>query len=223
MQLNSDQLAPLFDWFINGMTLLTGNGELNPLRTLQRLDDAKFKARILELLRAADINVADIRVDKVPGHQFELRVTPGKPAEISTSDGDIPDVKFVHKAASGELVAFDQRFESAGTQRMFAYAGPVIDAIEGGKLLVIDELDRSLHPLLARFIVRLMHNPAVSTKAAQLWITTSRHDAAGHRPAARDQIWFVEKDEHQASRLYPLSDFKPRKSEALEWGYLKGR
>jgi hypothetical protein len=223
VQLNSEQLAPLFDWFINGMTLLTGNGELNPLRTLQRLDDAKFKARILELLRAADINVADIRVDKVPGHQFELRVTPGKPAEISTSDGDIPDVKFVHKAASGELVAFDQRFESAGTQRMFAYAGPVIDAIEGGKLLVIDELDRSLHPLLARFIVRLMHNPAVSTKAAQLWITTHDTTLLDTDLLRRDQIWFVEKDEHQASRLYPLSDFKPRKSEALEWGYLKGR
>lgn len=223
VQLNSEQLMPLFDWFINGMTLLTGNGELNPLRTLQRLDDAKFKDRILELLRAADINVADIRVDKVPGHQFEFRLTPGKPAEISTSDGDIPDVKFVHRAESGELVAFDQRFESAGTQRMFAYAGPVLDAIEGGKLLVIDELDRSLHPLLARFIVRLMHDPAVSTKAAQLWITTHDTTLLDTDLLRRDQIWFVEKDEHQASRLYPLSDFKPRKNEALERGYLMGR
>ena len=68
--------------------------------------------------------------------------------------------------------------------------------------------------MLARFIVRLMHNPAVSTKAAQLWITTHDTTLLDTDLLRRDQIWFVEKDEHQASRLYPLSDFKPRKSEA---------
>jgi hypothetical protein len=223
VQLNSEQLAPLFDWFINGMTLLTGNGELNPLPTLARLDDSDFKRRTLELLRAADIHVADIRVEKQPGQQFEFVLAPGKPTEVLTSDREFPEVQFLHKTQGGELVAFDRRYESAGTQRLLAYAGPVLDAIERGRLLVIDELDRSLHPLLARFIVRLMHNPAVSTKAAQLWITTHDTTLLDTDLLRRDQIWFVEKDEHQASRLYPLSDFKPRKNEALEWGYLKGR
>jgi len=223
VQLNSDQLAPLFDWFTSGMTLLTGNGELNPLPTLARLDDPDFKRRTLELLRAADIHVADIRVEKLPGQQFEFVLTPGKPTEVLTSDREFPEVQFLHKTEGGDLVAFDRRYESAGTQRLLAYAGPVLDAIERGRLLVIDELDRSLHPLLARFIVRLMHNPAVSTKAAQLWITTHDTTLLDTDLLRRDQIWFVEKDEHQASRLYPLSDFKPRKNEALERGYLMGR
>lgn len=174
VQLNSEQLAPLFDWFINGITLLTGNGELSPLPTLARLDDPGFKHRTLELLRAADIHVADIQVKKRPGQQFEFVLAPGKPAELLARDGEFPEVQFLHKTQGGDLVAFDPRYESAGTQRLLAYAGPVLDAIKHGRLLVIDELDRSLHPLLARFIIRLMHGPDVSTKAAQLWITT--HD-----------------------------------------------
>lgn len=222
-QLNSGQLGPLLDWFVNGMTLLTGNGGLNPLATLSRLDDPGFKARTLELLRAADIHVADIRVEKLPGQQFEFVLQPGKPAEVKTSGREIPEVQFLHRARNGELVAFDRRFESAGTQRLLAYAGPLLDAIENGKLLVIDELDRSLHPLLARFIVGLMHNPAASTKAAQLWVTTHDTSLLDTDLLRRDQIWLVEKDEDQASRLYPLSDFSPRRNEALERGYLMGR
>lgn len=57
--------------------------------------------------------------------------------------------------------------------------------------------------------------PTSSRSRARRWLDTDL--------LRRDQIWFVEKDDHQASRLYPLSDFKPRKNEALEWGYLKGR
>lgn len=222
-QLNSEQLMPVLDWFVNGITLLTQPGDLSPQATLRALEDPAFKARILELLRAADIHVADIQVERRPGQQFEFRLAPGKPTEVLASNGEIPDVQFLHRKADGELVAFDRRFESAGTQRLFAYAGPVLEAIEQGRLLVIDELDRSLHPLLARFIVRLVHNPAVSRKAAQLWITTHDTTLLDTDLLRRDQIWFVEKDEHQASRLYPLSDYRPRKNEALERGYLMGR
>jgi hypothetical protein len=110
-----------------------------------------------------------------------------------------------------------------GTQRLLAYIGPLLDAIESGKLLVIDEVDSSLHPLVTRFVVGLVHNPAVSRNGAQLWVTTHDTSLLDTGVMRRDQFWLVEKDERQSSHVVPLLDFSPRSGEALERGYLRGR
>jgi AAA15 family ATPase/GTPase len=90
--------------------------------------------------------------------------------------------------------------------------------------LIIDELDTSLHTLLVRELVRLFHRPDVNTGGAQLIFTT--HDTSlldAPDLFRRDQVWFVEKDRDQTSALVSLSEFSPRKNEALERGYLMGR
>lgn len=89
---------------------------------------------------------------------------------------------------------------------------------------MIDELDTSLHTLLVRELVHLFHQPDINTGGAQLIFTT--HDTSlldAPNLLRRDQIWFVEKDQDQASTLVSLSEFSPRKNEALERGYLIGR
>jgi uncharacterized protein len=106
---------------------------------------------------------------------------------------------------------------------LLSYFGPLLDAIETGKLLVIDEVDSSLHPMVVRFVLQLLHDPKVSKHGAQSWITTHDTSLLDTELLRRDQIWFVEKNERQASRLYPLSDFSPRKNEALEKAYLRAR
>jgi AAA15 family ATPase/GTPase len=148
---------------------------------------------------------------------------PGKTPEMVARNLEVPVVKYLHRVAGGGTIEFDNRYESAGTQKLLAYVGPLLEAMDCGKLLVIDELDSSLHPMVTRFILRLIHDPHISTRNAQLWITT--HDTAllDTEILRRDQVWFVEKDEHQASHVYPLSDFSPRRNEALERGYLRGR
>jgi len=223
VQLNSEQLQPLFEWFVNGMILLTAPGPLSLSPTIQRLEDKDYKARILGLLRAADIHVADIKVETKSGQQVEFRLEPGKSPEAMLSEAEIPEIEFLHQVEGEKPVWFDRRYESAGTQRLLAYAGPLLDAIENGRLLVIDELDRSLHPLLARFVVRLIHNPDISRNAVQLWITTHDTTLLDTDLLRRDEIWFVDKDAKQSTRLSPLSDFKPRKGDVLERGYLMGR
>jgi AAA15 family ATPase/GTPase len=77
--------------------------------------------------------------------------------------------------------------------------------------------------MLTRFIVGLFHDPAVSKNNAQLWIATHDTSLLDTDIMRRDQVWFVEKDKRQASILVPLTDFGPRKNEALERGYLRGR
>lgn len=223
VQLNSDLLKPLFDWISTGMVILTWSGLLNLAPTLQRMDEPGFKERVLEVLRAADIHIADIGIDKHPGHQIDFKFEAGKPPEFAAREQEVSVVRFLHRVKGEDDVWFDGRFESAGTQKLLAYMGPLLDALDNGKLLVIDELDSSLHPMVMRFVLALIHNPSISKRGAQLLITTHDTSLLDLELVRRDQIWFVEKDERQASKLFPLSDFSPRKSEALERGYLHGR
>jgi AAA15 family ATPase/GTPase len=105
----------------------------------------------------------------------------------------------------------------------------IFSALDEGSVYVVDELESSLHPLLASKVIQLFQDPASNPRGAQLIFTT--HDAAllGDHPAMeplrRDQVWFTEKDAYGATRLYPLTDYKaPRKgAEDLEHSYLEGR
>ena len=132
-------------------------------------------------------------------------------------------LRFHHVTEQGKAV-FDLMDESSGTRNLLFIAGPVMDILSKGVTLVIDELDTSLHTLLVRELVRLFHSPEINAKGAQLIFTT--HDASlldAPDLFRRDQIWFVEKDGDQSSGLVGLSEFSPRKNEALERGYLMGR
>jgi hypothetical protein len=80
-----------------------------------------------------------------------------------------------------------------------------------------------LHSLLVRRMVSLFHSPVTNPNGAQLIFNTHDTSLLDVDLFRRDQIWFVEKNRDQATTLYPLSDFSPRKSEALERGYLMGR
>jgi hypothetical protein len=223
IQLNNEQLKPLWNWFTDGLVIVNWSGAFGIGTTLQRMDDPAFKERALNLLRAADLHIADIEVESVPGHQLAFRLEAGKSPEFSTSPQNLPLVKFVHKLEGEDAVAFDGRFESAGTQRLLSYIGPIVDVLESGKLLVVDEFDSSLHPMVVRFVLSLFHDPDASKRGAQLWMTTHDTSLLDTELLRRDQFWFMDKDDRQASRLYPLTDFSPRKGEALEKAYLRAR
>jgi len=117
--------------------------------------------------------------------------------------------------------------ESHGTRTLFDIAWPLLQVIQDGAVLVVDELERSLHPALARKIVQLFNDPATNPKNAQIIFTT--HDTnllgttVGEPALRRDQVWLTEKDDEGATVLYPLTDYKPRKAENIERGYLQGR
>ena len=117
--------------------------------------------------------------------------------------------------------------ESQGTQTLFRIGIPIVRALVNGGVLVADELEASLHPMLAQQIIAQFNHPSTNPKNAQLIFTT--HDTNllgpvdGEPTLRRDQVWFTEKDQDGATVLYPLTDYKPRKAENLERGYLQGR
>ncbi|HLP70122.1 MAG TPA: AAA family ATPase, partial [Rhizobium sp.] len=110
-----------------------------------------------------------------------------------------------------------------GTQTFFNLSGPILDILEKGRLLIVDELDGSLHPLLVHKIVAMFNDPKINTRGAQLIFSTHDVSLLDGQKLRRDQVWFTEKDNDQISHLFPLLEFSPRKGEALEKGYLGGR
>jgi AAA15 family ATPase/GTPase len=135
-------------------------------------------------------------------------------------------IRSIHRSPGGEVVRFNfLEAESNGTQRFFALAGPWLDALDQGALLVIDELDCSMHPTLTWKLVELFQTRDANPNGAQLVFSTHDSTLMDLELFRRDQIWIVEKGRAGASRLSSLYDFeeKPRNNEALQQRYLAGR
>ncbi|NBT82837.1 MAG: ATP-binding protein [Betaproteobacteria bacterium] len=224
VQLNSDALRPVFNWFANRLVIFNEQAQLNPQVSIQMLKQDDGRKEICNFLYAADISIAEIDVEtrKVPAQAVHFDFAGGK-TEVRSEEMEEHKLRFHHITEQGKVV-FDLIDESSGTRNLLFLAGPVLDILSKGLTLVVDELDTSLHTLLVRELVRLFHRPEINTGGAQLIFTT--HDTSlldAPNLFRRDQVWFVEKDRNQASALVSLSEFSPRKNEALERGYLMGR
>jgi AAA15 family ATPase/GTPase len=224
VQLNSDALRPVFDWFAHRLVIFNEQSPLSPHFSVQMLKQEAQRHAIREFLRAADTSIADIEVatKQAMVHNLHFDLATGKRKETA-SEQAVDEVKFHHVTEHGKAV-FDLTDESSGTRNLLFLTGPILDILGKGLTLVIDELDTSLHTLLVQALVRLFHRPEVNTGGAQIVFTT--HDTSlldAYGLFRRDQVWFVEKRPDQSSSLYPLLDFSPRKNEALERGYLQGR
>lgn len=150
----------------------------------------------------------------------------GETATIEDDNSDrLRDVaiEFSHAGVSGEPCYFGLERESSGTRRLVLMMNTVFKALDEGTLVVIDELDASLHTFAAAQILELFENPKINQNGAQLIATTHDTNLLSLSTLRRDQIWFCEKDETGASHLFPLSDIKSRPTDNFEQGYLEGR
>lgn len=226
VQLNSSQLKPIYNWFTR--KLRTTGVNVWHYNFTASLCQGEKKSEILKFLNNANIDIADIKVDK---DKFNADSLPqDMPDDVRKlvasrlSDKDVFDITTYHKNNNGELIAFDIGAESHGTQKLFSLAGPWIDSCQSGRVLFIDELNDALHPKLVMYLVGLFNNPLINTSGAQLIFTTHETSILNQEVFRRDQIWFCEKNNAGESRLYPLTDYSPRKGrENLEAGYLDGR
>lgn len=226
VQLNSQQLQPVYDWFKHTLRMTNVPG-WSPSFSAS-LCESDDKKQVLDFLRAADLSIDDILVEKEP---FDPDTLPGDmPNSVKTmlaeemKDKSVLDIKTVHTSTEGDRVVFNFDEESDGTRKLFSFAGPWIDSLTNGYVLFIDELHDNLHPSLVQFLVQLFHNDKTNPHNAQLVFTTHETSILNQDVFRRDQIWFCEKDEGQASTLFPLTDFSPRKGrENLELAYLSGR
>jgi hypothetical protein len=222
IQLNSEQLKPIFDWITENWIVNENKGIPEASKTIAHIAE-RGPDSIKQFLSTADISIENIELRPVQGvmRSFVLDVATGK-MNNSIEKRDMLVPTFLHRSALGSA-EFDITEESDGTQRLFALAGPLLSIFERGNVLIIDELDKSLHALLVRHLIELFQDPVINKNNAQLVFTTHDTSLLEGKLLRRDQIWFTDKDENQVSKLFPLTDFAPRKDEALERGYLGGR
>lgn len=138
------------------------------------------------------------------------------------SAGSRTEIRLVHHIG-GRDIPLDIDQESNGTLTYLSLVAPILHTLKTGAVLCVDELDRSLHPLIASEIIRLFGSRERNPQNAQLIFNSHDANLLGRGVLRRDQVWFTEKDSTGESHLYPLSDYKPRRQENLESGYLQGR
>ncbi|HLF67561.1 MAG TPA: ATP-binding protein [Gammaproteobacteria bacterium] len=222
VNLNSEQLRPIFNWFLNKLVIVGGNSQPLPFYTMECVKDKNKKPQIIQFLQAADLGITDVEIKTQKGQQLQMRLESGK-TTFNGQTVDIPMAELFHQGKNNIPIGFQLSDESSGARRIFAYAGPMLDVLKDGKVLVIDELDSGLHVKMVRFLINLIQNTDLNKNNAQLIFTTHNTSILDIELLRRDQIWFIEKDTDQASNLYSLTNFSPRKEEALEKGYLQGR
>jgi len=233
-QNNHEALTPVFEW-LTGLRFEAD--ALNPRTVLSSLTaslcaDPSLAKGVTQILRAADIGVVELQIEKMPYSEVAKTTLAALASALNdesarkliTKEVDVGQerISLVHRLG-GEILPFTEDKESGGTIAYLQVLGPALKALNDGAVLCVDELDASLHPLLASQLVRIFNDPSTNRKGAQLIFNT--HDATllGRADLRRDQIWFTEKGADGASHLYPLTDFKPRQNENLESGYLQGR
>jgi AAA15 family ATPase/GTPase len=169
---------------------------------------ANYRAA-LGLLKYADLGIdgVDITDESVPSEPRTFRRT----------------VKLLHRVGD-RTIPLEMFNESEGTQTWFRLIGPVLSAIQRGQVVVVDEIDASLHPRLSATLLDLFQDPKSNPRNAQLIFTT--HDTSLLNHLNRDEVWLTEKTADGSTRLIALADYggeKVRKSLNLEKAYLQGR
>ncbi|SUS06913.1 conserved hypothetical protein [Candidatus Defluviicoccus seviourii] len=231
-QNNHEQLSPVARFFSEIRTAFDID---TPGPLLSRLlSDGDMDPRVIEFLKKIGTGIVGFerREEELP--EEARTFSKALAAAFATVDKKPPQLdleqkntdiflELAHQDCYGNPVYFDVGEESAGTQRLLGVLGRVYRVLDKGDLLVIDELDASLHTQASEAVLALVSSAALNPKGAQLIATTHDTNLLRSEFLRRDQIWFTEKDEGGATHLYPLSDFSTRKGDNIEKGYLQGR
>lgn len=172
--------------------------------TARRFDKKGWKDKVLSFLNRAGISVSDIVVDRRDDIHARRSVSFSRQNNLNQS------------------IWLDLYSESTGTKDLFILAAPILDALENGSTLVVDELNLGLHPLAFESLIAMFYDPDINRGNAQLIFTT--HDLASieHARIDYDQIWLVDKNDELAAELYPFSDYKTSGKRSFTNGYLHG-
>jgi AAA15 family ATPase/GTPase len=240
-QFNGTISKKILQWFKH-LGIISGLDDMG-LRafTVKTFDNNKYRDEILRLVKKLDVGVEDIQLrkspltlplpltDKVPDEFKGLIEELKKISSGSISSIEHMDILTAHQKfnangqiAGVELFDIDEN-ESEGTNKIFSMAGPLVDTLKNGEVLLVDELDARLHPLVTRAIINLFNSNETNPQNAQLIFATHDTNLLSKDIFRRDQIWFAEKDTFSATHLYSLVEYKVRNDASFESDYIQGR
>ena len=211
---NHTQIINIFEFF----RFITYSKDIcfNAIDIFKLFRDEEIDKKIIGFLRKTGTGIIEVR--KKSGVSIAAD-------EMTQALRDLPphEISFVHKGQSGQEFPLAMRDESNGTRRLLVVLAQTFHALEHGSLLVIDEIDASLHPHACEAIIAMFSSAATNPKGAQLICTTHDTNLLRSNFLRRDEAWFTEKNEEGVTSLYPLSDFHLRHTDDFERAYLQGR
>ena len=204
---NCAQTEKAYLWFQQKLHGLMTVGASNDMTIHAIRKGGDEKQRIIKEMMLADLGICNVVLSGTP---------------------DQPIVSTVHQLTdeNGRQKQYTLQLgqEPMGTQRFFSSIGSWLDAMNNGAVLVVDELEASMHPLLTRHLIEMIQDQTINRHHAQLIFTTHDTGLLDLKLLRRDQIWFAEKNEKSMQTdVYALTEFSPRKEENIAKGYLQGR
>ena len=203
-QFNETTAVNILHWLGDTNILFCSEDEELWKKAIKYLDDDELRRRITAFARYADLGIEDITKtgNRIVSHHRQY-------------DDDGREVNNISFSFTSN--------ESEGTIKYFSLAYPIIDALDNGKRVIIDELDSKLHPLLVKRIVALFNDAKTNPNGAQLLFTAHDTFLLSAGLFRRDQVWFTQKDSFGATELYSLAEYKVRSTSPFEKEYLLGR
>ena len=203
-QFNDPKAVAILKWLNDMQVLFCSEDDKLWQQAIKHLDNEALRNRIVAFAKYADLGIESIaKIDNqiVSSHR-----------QYDNEGREINNVTF----------SFNSN-ESEGTIKYFSLAYPIIDALDNGKRIVIDELDSKLHPLLVKKIITLFNSSETNPKGAQLLFTTHDTFLLSANLFRRDQVWFTQKDNFGATEAYSLAEYKVRRTSPFEKDYLQGK
>ena len=222
---NFEKTKPVFEFLTEKLGVVLSYEQLNNYAYAMYSNDSdkELEKFALKFLEKADLNIKGYRVIKENLTDDQINTMPDIIRPFFSTNAPVYRVNTTH-VANGEKYEFDISEESLGTQAIFSFIPVIKDVIDNGKVLFVDEFDKSLHPFIVKQIVEMFNDQDFNNKKAQIIFNTHDTNLLDLGLLRRDQIWFTEKNPNNGeSVLYPLDDFSVRKSENVEKGYLLGR
>ncbi len=221
-QWNGQLATQIVSWFqMIGVPYDIGSGAV-PYFSYDSPEDLKVET--LKFIKALDVSIKDFSLEP-------FQVPKSLPAQMKEDFEKLglAQIKTVHNRydAAGKVIGSVEfsleKNESAGTRKLFSLHPLIFLALELGVVIFVDELEVKLHPILTFHIIQLFNNRHTNPKHAQLIFTSHDRNLLDHRYFRRDQIWFTEKDNCEASHLHSLAEFKVRNDASFGLDYIRGK
>ncbi|HEY9809328.1 MAG TPA: ATP-binding protein [Halomicronema sp.] len=230
-QFNGKIAQKIMLWFSQNLNLISGlHHELYNRYTIESFENNQHKQDILEFVKKLDVGIEDIQINNINLTEDLLHSIPEELRTLILRSKSTTQkaIKTVHKKYDSEgkptgLEVFDIDSESEGTKKLFALAGPIFETLKNGEILLIDELDSKLHPLITSAIISLFNSNETNPKNAQLIFITHDTNILTNKIFRKDQIWFTEKDKQGATHLFSLVEYKLKNEDSFESDYIRGR
>lgn len=226
----------IFSWIKENIIVFSGLRSLKETKTLDLMNDSeKYIAEILNMAQVADLGIEELKVveNKSRDELIKSESISEKLRELLLENESKHQIGTVHSVFSnnGEKTGLltvngISQFESDGTKQFLGLAGHIINSIEHGKVLFIDELGAQFHPIMSRYVISLFNN-SINNKG-QLFFTTHDVTNLDNEVFRRDQIWFAEKNIEHSSIFkslveYKFNNSKVRNDERYAKNYLQGK